>query len=114
MAEKGGSARFYITALGEVYHDALKIEAWIKNRTMAQEGNSLLCSALMKREAYRDRVVDYLATKRGLTREKLVELILTDQAPILTAADYTAIVEDRDEVDPTPQATGKTRGKGRA
>ena len=63
--------RYYISNLGEYYDDCLKVEASLKARSKAFEGSSLLCSALMKREANRDKMVSYLAEKHGMTHKEM-------------------------------------------
>jgi len=94
--KKTASNRFHIQPLGELYHDALTIEAWLKGRTLAAEGNSLLCSTLMRRQDYRDKALEELAEKRGITPEQLKRQILTGEAIALTAEDYKAIVSSED------------------
>lgn len=95
--ETMAKARFFISSLGELYHDALKLEAWIKDRSMAAEGNSLLCAALMRREEYRNRALEYLAAKRGISREELIALILTDQAEKLSSEEYASAIQEQEE-----------------
>jgi hypothetical protein len=72
--------RLYVAPLGEIYMDALKYEAWLKNRSLSAEANSLLCSALMKREEYRDRMLGEMAAKRGISVDQLKSMILRDEA----------------------------------
>jgi hypothetical protein len=80
--------RFYISALGEYYSDCLKVEAFVKQRTMANEGNSLLCGKLMEREAKRAAIVAYLAGKRGISPEQMWNDILSDRAQPLSADEF--------------------------
>ena len=80
--------RFYISALGEHYSDCLKVEAFIKGRTMASEGNSLLCSKLMEREVKRNEIVAYLAKKRNITPEQFWDDILTGEAKPLNEEEF--------------------------
>lgn len=88
--------RFTIQPPGELYHDALKVEAWLKRRSMAAEATSLLCSTLIQRKQYREEALAYLAQKRGITPEALLTQILTDTAEILTMEDYATLVEERE------------------
>ena len=83
--------RLYLPALGEIYDDALRVEAYLKNRTMATEGNSLLCSILMKHAQYREEAVRYLARKRRITYEEMIEQILSEEAEELSTEDFQAI-----------------------
>jgi hypothetical protein len=82
--------RFYISALGEHYSDCLKVEAFIKGRTMASEGNSLLCAKLMEREARRNEIVAYLAKKRNITPEQFWDDILAGEAKPLNEEEFRA------------------------
>ena len=63
--------RVKIQPLGEMYADALAIEAFLKDRTEAAEANSLLCSTLQRRHEYREEAIAYLAKKRNVSPEKL-------------------------------------------
>ena len=72
--------RLYIAPLGEAYEDALRIEAWLKNRTVASEASSLLSARLMSRQSYREKMIGYLATKRGISPEELTQQILSGEA----------------------------------
>lgn len=85
--------RLYVSPMGELYMDALKIEAWLKNRTLSNEANSLLCAALMKRDDYRNRALAELAQKRGISVEQLKAQILTDKAEIMTGSEYADVLE---------------------
>lgn len=89
--------RLYVSPLGETYIDALTIEAWIKNRSISMEAQSLLCSALMKRAGYRDAILEELARKRGISVDALKDQILTGRAEILTGDEYAGVVDSRDE-----------------
>lgn len=94
---KGGSRmateRFYIAQPGEIYYDMLKVEAWLKRRTMSAEGTSILCSRLMQREEYRNRLVAELARKRGITFEQMWDDILCDRAVYMTPNEYKQLRE---------------------
>lgn len=93
------SERFYIAQLGEPYLDMLKVEAWLKRRTLSAEGNSLLCSRLMQREEYRRRLVEELARKRGIPFEQMWDDILCDRAEYLTPAEYAQLQQPPDTAD---------------
>lgn len=66
--------------LGEYYSDMLAIEAWIKERPVATEAANLLCAKLQEREATRNAKLDHLASKRGISREELIQMILKGDA----------------------------------
>jgi hypothetical protein len=80
--------RFFVSRLGEPYYDILKVEAWLKGRTMAAEGNSILCARLMQREEYRTRLLELCARKRGITVEELWDRIVADLEQPYEAKDY--------------------------
>ena len=77
--------RLMVAPLGEIYDNALEIEAFLKNRTKALEANSLLCARLMSRKEYRDNAIAYLAWKRGISADDMVKQILLGEAEHLTA-----------------------------
>ena len=87
------AARIQVPYLGEHYSDMLLVEAWIKNRTAASEAQSMICSALMKREATRDAIIERLAKKRGITAEELTSSILIGKATHLTPEEYAAVLQ---------------------
>lgn len=82
--------RFYVAPFGEPYYDMLKVEAWLKRRTMSAEVNSLVCSQLMRRKEYRDGLVAELARKRGISFEQMWDDIIYDRAQPMTATEYRA------------------------
>ena len=69
----------------------LLIEAWIKDRSAPAEAQSLLCSALMRREAVRDAIIERLAKKRGMTPAALTADILSGRASQLSMEEYAAL-----------------------
>lgn len=83
--------RLRIQNVGEFYNDALKIEAWLKDRTVAAEANSLLCSALMRRNDIRKAMVSELARKRGISYEAMWDSILLEVAEQLTTEEFAAV-----------------------
>ena len=75
--------RLQIPDLGEYYSDMLQIEAALKNRTIPQEASSLLCSKLQEREDKRRKMVEHLATKRGISFDDMwAQLISGNYSPI--------------------------------
>jgi hypothetical protein len=98
--DRMASDRFWVSALGEPYMDMLTIEAWLKRRTLAAEGNSLLCAKLMQRQAYREQLITELARKRGISFEQMWDDILLGRAEPLSPADYAQIkLEESDGED---------------
>lgn len=79
--------RVTISDLGEYYYDLLTIEARLKNRTLANESNSLICAKLMERAPTRERMLKYLAWKRGITEQEVIRLILADKLGPINPAD---------------------------
>ncbi|MEO1742421.1 MAG: hypothetical protein AAFR99_11520 [Cyanobacteria bacterium J06629_9] len=87
------AARLQVPFLGEHYNDMLLIEAWIKDRSAPAEAQSLLCSALMRREAVRQEIIERLAKKRGVTPAALVQDILLGKASQLSPEEFAKIQE---------------------
>lgn len=78
--------------LGEYYGDLLRIDAWVNNKSMAVQGNSLLCAKLQEREGKIRSRVRYLAEKRGVSEKAMWLQILKGEAQELTA-DEVALIE---------------------
>jgi hypothetical protein len=95
--ERMASDRFWVSALGEPYMDMLTVEAWLKRRTLAAEGNSLLCAKLMQRQAYREQIVAELARKRGISFEQMWDDILLGRAEPISPADYAQLKQSDSE-----------------
>jgi hypothetical protein len=70
------TTRIYASGIGEYYLDALKIEAALKQRTEPIEAGSLICAKLKEREDYRNKMVQYIADKRGLTYAEMRDQLL--------------------------------------
>lgn len=85
------SDRMQITRPGEYYMDALKIEAFLKNNTVAGEAKSLICARLMQRKDYREEMLDWVARKRGVTRQELIDAILAGEAGKLDKSESEAV-----------------------
>lgn len=85
------SDRMQITRPGEYYMDALKIEAFLKNNTVAGEAKSLICARLMQRKDYREEMLDWVARKRGFTRQELIDAILAGEAGKLDKSESDAV-----------------------
>ena len=77
MAE---SKRFTLPDLGEWYRDQLAFDAWINNRSVPIQGQSLLCAKLQERESTIEKRLDYIANKRGISVVELKSLILDGKA----------------------------------
>ena len=77
--------RLQIPWLGEYYMDELIIEARMKNRTEVVEAASLLCAKLMQRQPDRERMIQALADKRGITfKEMRSQLLNNEHEPLTT------------------------------
>ena len=85
--------RLQVPFLGEHYNDMLQVEAWIKDRSAPAEAQSLLCSALMRREAARNAIIERLAQKRGMTSAALIADILLGKASQLSPEEYKELQE---------------------
>ena len=84
------SKRFVVSWLGEYYMDCLEVEAALKDRTRAMEGSSLLCSLLQQRDEKRQKMVQYLADKRGIPYEEMWSQ--------LRDGNYTPITKEEREI----------------
>ena len=91
------ASRLQVPYLGEHYNDLLLIEAWIKNRSAPNEAQSLLCSALMKREATRTSIIERLAQKRGLSAAALTAQILAGTAEHLAQEEYAELQDQQEQ-----------------
>lgn len=76
--------RLQVPDLGEPYNDRLTVEAFLKDNSPTQEAASLLRSKLMEREAFRSKLVQELATKRGISFDEMWSQILTGKAQKMT------------------------------
>lgn len=79
--------------------DLLIVEAWIKGRSLSDEACNLLCARLMQREEYRNKALDHLAKKRGVSREQLMDSILKGTAKVITAEEYRNLEDSLPEPD---------------
>lgn len=85
--------RFYCSELGEYYKDCLRVEAAMKNNTVANEAASLLRAKLMERNDKRRQMVEYMAAKRNVSFDEMWRLLLTDNFE-LTDDDRQMISDD--------------------
>jgi hypothetical protein len=97
--------RQYISYLGEYYDDCWTIEAELKSRTKTTEGASLLCAKLQEREEKRNKMVQYLADKRGISFKEMWNQILTGKYTPLTPDELAKI----QEIDPNEQSPALLR-----
>lgn len=91
------SERLQISKPGEYYMDALRLEAFLKNNTIAGEAKSLICARLMQRQDYRNEMLDWVARKRGVSRQELIDAILSGEADKLTASESAQVKEKEDK-----------------
>ena len=98
MSEKMPRAteRQYISYVGEFYDDAWTVEAALKGKTKTVEGASLLCTKLQEREDKRNKMVQYLADKRGISFKEMWMQMLTGKYEPLTGEELAKI----QEIDP--------------
>lgn len=86
--------RIVISPLGEYYDDVLTVDAWINNRSKANQANSLLCGKLREQEQkIKDRVA-YLANKRRMSPDELWMLILKGEAKRISPEDIVTPEDD--------------------
>lgn len=89
--------RQYISYLGEYYDDCWTIEAELKGKTKTAEGASLLCAKLQERDEKRNKMVQYLADKRGISFKEMWNQILIGKYTPLTSDELAKI----QEIDPS-------------
>ena len=78
----------YYANLSPYYFWLLTIEAWLKNRSLAEEAGSLLQAKLGERAAKRDEMLSLVADRLGMTRDRLQQQILDGTiAPELSTSD---------------------------
>lgn len=66
----------YYANLSPYYFWLLTIEAWLKNRSLAEEAGSLLQAKLGERVAKRDEMLTLIADRLGTTKDRLQQQIL--------------------------------------
>ena len=77
--------RIYISNPGEYFDDCFTIEANLNNRTKAAEISALACERLMQKESVREKQIQYLANKRGISFDRMRNLVLSgDYEPMST------------------------------
>jgi hypothetical protein len=79
----------------------LVIEAWLKGRSLAEEGGSLLGAKLMEREPKRKEMLEMVAERLGVTYEALVKAILDE-----TIAPNLETIPDNTPANITPNTDG--------
>lgn len=82
----------YYAKLSPIYFWALTVEAWLKNRSLAEEAGSLLSAKLMERTPKRDEMLNEIAARLDITKDELVAAIYagtiaSDDFSITDAAD---------------------------
>ncbi len=95
VADEG--KRINIRNLGEYYTDMLRIEAFIKDSAITTQAGSMLRAYLNKRTAYRDRVVEYLAWKRGISPDDMKMQIISGEAAQLSQEELIELRKKKDE-----------------
>ena len=95
MATK--QSRFSIAPMGEFCRDLLEIDSWVVGRTAATQATSLLCSTLQRREEIIRERLQYLAQKRGISADKLWNLILKGEAEPLSIGDIPAELKENEK-----------------
>ena len=85
--------RQYVSYLGEYYDDCWTIEADLKSRTKTAEGASLLCNKLQEREEIRNRMIQYLADKRGISFQEMWNQVLIGKYTPITPDEIAKIKE---------------------
>lgn len=89
--------RLSLPALGEWYDDLLRVDSWANNRTMATQGQSLLCAKLQERENIVKERVRYFAKKRGISFDEMWSQILSGKAERLTQTELAEVDEEAEK-----------------
>lgn len=66
----------YYANLGLSHYEMLFVEAWLENRSLAEEAGSLLSAKLVQRKEERDEMLRKLARRMGITYDELWDGIL--------------------------------------
>lgn len=93
--------RLSLPALGEWYDDLLRIDSWANNRSMAIQGQSLLCSKLQERESLIEKRVRYFAKKRGISFDEMWSQILSGRVERLTQTELTEMDDEEEAGEDT-------------
>lgn len=88
--------RLYFPSLGEYYDDCLKVEAALKRTSLPVEAASLLRHKLMERDSFRERMVNYVGRKRGLSFWDTWDLLLSGNY-VPTAEELEAFQQGSEE-----------------
>ncbi|OKH31038.1 hypothetical protein NIES2101_41865 [Calothrix sp. HK-06] len=80
--------RCVLSPLGEWYEDLLSADAAINARSMAMQGNSLLCAKLQERYPVIKERIQYLADKRGITFQECWKLCVTGRIEKITPDEW--------------------------
>lgn len=88
--------RTVLAPLGEYYEDLLAADSAINNRSMSQQGNSLLCAKLQEREEKIKTRVQYLANKRGISFDECWKMCVTGKLEKITPDEWAGM-PDKEE-----------------
>lgn len=86
----------YYAKLSPFYYWMLVLEAWFKNRSLAEEAGSLLSAKLMERAPKRDEMLKKVASRLGITESELEEAIYAG----------TIAPDDLTTIEPTNETEG--------
>jgi len=75
----------------------LRLEAWLKSKSLANEANNLLCARLMQRKEYRAEMFEWLARKRGMSADALMLDVIAGRAKPMSQSEYAEIAIDPDK-----------------
>lgn len=81
--------RTVLSPLGEWYEDLLSADSAINARSMAAQGNSLLCAKLQERYPVIKNQVEYLAKKRNITYDECWKLAVTGRLEKITPDEWS-------------------------
>jgi hypothetical protein len=85
----------YYANLGISHYWMLFVEAWLKNRSLAEEAGSLLAAKLVQRTQDRDEMLNRIARRMGISYDELWDGIIDGTiAPDLTRVDPATVTPD--------------------
>jgi hypothetical protein len=90
--------RCVLSPLGEWYEDLLSADAAINARSMAMQGNSLLCAKLQERYPMIRERIEYLAKKRNISFEECWKQSVTGKIEKITPDEWSEMPYNNESI----------------
>lgn len=84
LLKKPEVPRRQLKPLSEYYDQEWRLDAWLTDRSVAEQGASLLQAKLKERQQFRDQMLAKLAKDKGVSPELLREVIISGKLPKLS------------------------------